>query len=697
MEGVNKVTDTLKKTIIITRAAESFADFVNSSPAGDILRGTLPEVLEDISGSGINGPRMAVFFIHASEYVEAYTRLRDRSPGEFFFYSFVIFGSPADLDSMDFRKLHHVSEFRTAPLSGRELEFTVDKSFSILEEYWEGRNIQNEYLAKLIDTRQDQEDLINIGRALSSEKDPEKLLTLILFLSKKITGADAGSIYLVEESERKVRQLRFKTSHTFSRDIPLNEFVMPMNKKSIAGYVAVTGEVLNIPDVYKLKEMESLRLVHDSSFDRKHSYITRSMLVVPMRNFQDDIIGVVQLINSKEDLANRDMDGNEAFTVRLETEDDFDRYVVPFDEKYDSLLQAIAGQAAIAIENNRLMRQIQTQFEEFVRASVTAIESRDPATSGHSFRVARICTAMARAINEVSEGYLGGFQFSENAINELEFAALLHDFGKVYVDLNIFRKEKKLYPKDLENLMIRLDYLYRYVELQYNIRENGLRERMLLGDGGNEIAPEDLDGIRSEKESLLDEIMEIKEKIKVLNEPTVTDDDPENTLQDIVNEIDRIHCVDVEGQDMSVITDYDRLNLVIRRGSLNPLERKEIESHVVHTYSFVSKIPWPPEYRNIPEIALRHHEKIDGSGYPDGLKGRESTMIQARIMAIADIFDALASPDRPYKKAVPMERVLAILREEAERNVLDKDLVDLFIQEKIYEKEDPCKQKSSMP
>jgi hypothetical protein len=301
---------------------------------------------------------------------------------------------------------------------------------------------------------------------------------------------------------------------------------------------------------------------------------------------------------------------------------------------------------------------------------------------------------MARAINDIHDGYLGSFHFSETAISELEFAALLHDFGKVYVDLNIFRKEKKLYPKDLENLMIRLDYLYRYVELQYNLREKSLRKEILLRESGSGTAQERLDRTATERESLLNEIRGIKEKIKILNEPTVTDDDPEATLQEIVKEIDRIHCVDIEGHDMSVITAYDRLNLVIRRGSLNPLERKEIESHVVHTYSFVSKIPWPPEYKNIPEIALRHHEKIDGSGYPDGLRGRESTMIQARMMAIADIFDALASPDRPYKKAVPMDRVLSILREEAERNVLDRDLVELFISEKIYEKEDPCLQKT---
>ena len=144
----------------------------------------------------------------------------------------------------------------------------------------------------------------------------------------------------------------------------------------------------------------------------------------------------------------------------------------------------------------------------------------------------------------------------------------------------------------------------------------------------------------------------------------------------------------MDGDLLPIISPVDRINLSIRRGSLNPMERKEIESHVMHTYCFVSKIPWPPEYKNIPEIALRHHEKMDGTGYPDGLRGRESTLLQSRIMAIADIYDALTAGDRPYKKAVPLERVLGILKEEAGKGVLDRDLVQLFIDKKVYERAD---------
>jgi HD-GYP domain-containing protein (c-di-GMP phosphodiesterase class II) len=346
-------------------------------------------------------------------------------------------------------------------------------------------------------------------------------------------------------------------------------------------------------------------------------------------------------------------------------------------------MEAIAGQAAIAIENNRLINQIQKQFEEFVKASVTAIESRDPATSGHSFRVAAICKEMANAINNVQSGYLSSFKFTDTDIKELEFAALLHDFGKVYIDLNIFKKAKKLYPKDLENLKLRMDYLYRYIELLYYSKE---MEVIREGINYNKAVDNIVTLIHEEKIEKLKRIIEIKETIIKLNEPTVTEFEPDEVLRGILNEIETIECTDISGRRFEVITDLDKKNLSIKRGSLNEEERQEIESHVIETYKFVSKIPWPPEYKKIPEIALRHHEKLDGTGYPDGLAGRESVSLQSRMMAIADIFDALTAQDRPYKRAVPIERVVDILREEARSNKLDPDLVELFITEKIYEK-----------
>ena len=184
----------------------------------------------------------------------------------------------------------------------------------------------------------------------------------------------------------------------------------------------------------------------------------------------------------------------------------------------------------------------------------------------------------------------------------------------------------------------------------------------------------------------LDCVQDIRERILRLNEPSVVVENPVEELNDILRELDRMHGRTISGDAFNVLSDLDRVNLSIKKGSLNPNERKEIESHVVHTYNFVSRIPWPPEYSNIPAIALEHHELLDGTGYPHGLKGRENSLIQARIMTIADIFDALAAHDRPYKKAVPLEKVLSILKSEAECGRLDEDLVNVFIEHRVYEK-----------
>jgi len=639
------------KKIIIVPGAEQFLDFSACRIPPDAVvtgLGDMPDQRDE--------RLIALIFTGFENYEETLLQCKEKG---LFLYSFVIFGTLPDDYAERFRELHTISDVRASALGGVELEFIMNKTFSAMDVLLFSLENEQKTAALLADTKQDQDDLINIGRFLSIEKNPQKLLSLILYLSRKITGADAGSIYLVEKDYNDEKRLRFKASETFGKDIDLAEFVMPLNKNSIAGYVGVTAKVLNIPDVYKVSEL-NIGLTHNASFDQNNNYLTRSMLVVPMLNYIGEVIGVIQLINSKKDLT-RPSEGNIAFMIKLDTKEDFDRYVVPFDKKYDALLQAIASQAAIAIENNMMMIQIQTQFEEFVKASVNAVEARDPATSGHSFRVAAICVALAKAVNEIKEGYLGEFNFSDTALKELEFAAILHDFGKVYVDLSIFKKEKKLFPKDLESLMMRLDYFYRCVEISLYANN-----------------------VKRENNPVLEKIKEIKEKIKRLNEPDVVDSSYENIVDDIIKEVETIPCYYPNGHPMDVFTEGDKTNLNIKRGTLNQEERREIEMHVLHTYNFVKRIPWPAGYRNIPEITLRHHEKLNGGGYPDGLSGRENIMLQSRIMAVADIYDALASYDRPYKKSVSRDKIIKILREEADKGSLDPDIVDVFIEKKIY-------------
>lgn len=672
----------MKKAIYVSRKARAFLQPFTCDESVICDFDDPARELGDAIDSHGDEPLFLVIFLHLDEYDDAvhFLKLITRYDALF---QMVVFGPAEGFSRIPAPQLYWIAEFRSAPLSAAEATFIARKAFALLDVYCQGMYNRDEYLIKLLDTRQDMEDLINIGRALSSEKDPDNLLRLILILSKKITGADAGSIYLVEVGEDGVRRLRFKYSHTFSADVPLEEFVIDINKHSIAGFVAATGEVLNIRDAYNLPP--DTVFSYNSSFDKANNYQCRSMLVVPMRNYANEIMGVMQLINCKEQLEVSRRTDNEAFTIKLERPEDFVERVIPFNEKYDNLLEAIAGQAAIAIENNRLITQIRMQFEEFVKASVIAIESRDPGTSGHSFRVAELCKAMAVALRDDPSGPFAEVDFSDNAIRELELAALLHDFGKVYIDLSIFKKAKKLFPADFDNLNLRLDFLYRSIELRYAREESErLRECLLMGR-------RDLDAIvklEEERNRELALVRDIKEKIAILNEPSVTDHRPEEVLPEIQRCIRELNCCDLEGNRVEIITERDSMSLSVPRGSLNPAERREIESHVMHTYNFVSKIPWPPEFRNIPEIALGHHEKIDGSGYPRGLSGRDSMAIQSRIMAIADIYDALSAADRPYKKAVPLDKVLRILAEEAEKNKIDRDLVDIFIQKKIYEKVD---------
>lgn len=625
-------------------------------------------------------PLLLLIFADKNEFEQLYRFFRTYHYTEAVFRCIVINADKEEL-SVDEDRVGFVLDYRGSRIPENEALFIINKAFHQMDSFFRSSLTRDEYMAQLTDTKQDQEDLINLGKALSLEKDSDKLLRLILFLSKKITGADAGSIFLIEELEDGGKQLRFKYSHTFSKQIPIEEFVLPYNTKSIAGYVAIYGKVLNLPDVYNLSENDPVSF--NKSIDQQQGYQSRTMLVVPMKNHIDQIIGVIQLINSKEDLRiSSKSSGNEAFEIKLETPEDFLTKVVPFDERYNSLMEAVASQAAIALENNRMIKQIETQFEEFVKASVTAIESRDIATSGHSFRVAKICTEMARAINLESDGPFKDLTFSETEIKELEYAALLHDFGKVYIDLAIFMKGKKLFPKDFENVMLKINYLYRIIELNYAAEERKIAEMK----AGNAVSAHELEKHQSALHARLARIRSIKDTIAKLNEPTVTDKDPRDVLEEIMMEIEEPCCIDIDGNRISVISDFERDNLEIRRGSLNEEERREIESHVTHTYNFVSKIPWPPEFKRIPEIAAKHHEKLDGTGYPNRLKGKDQIPVQARMMAIADVYDALTATDRPYKKSIPTERALNILQDEANHDKIDADLLAVFINHQIYEK-----------
>ncbi len=522
--------------------------------------------------------------------------------------------------------------------------------------------------AELRDAFADQLILVEIGRDLIAEKDPDLLLGRILDACRAITGADAGSIFLCEAGERGPL-LRFKHAHTFSRPSTLEEFAIPRDERSIAGYVSLSGEVLNIADAYALPADRPYRF--NAGYDAASGYRTKSMLVAPMRGRRGDIIGVIQLINSKEtaEAQTRCRGRDIADSVRLETPEDFERKVVPFARRYEALILAVANQAAIALENARMVRSIEEQFASFVRASIAAIESRDPATSGHSERVARLATALMRAVDAEREGRYAACSFGKEELLELEYAGLLHDFGKVYLDPRIFAKAKKLFDRDFDCLLWRLKYLGVRTELSFTRREAAALEQGRPLEAAN---------AREKAAEAVRRLIEALDLVRALNEPREMNTDPSATIERLLALAPLPEsAADIDGTPLPLLTEEERRNFAILRGTLNDEERRAIQDHVRYTSLFVERIPWPPELAGIPEFCAKHHELLDGSGYPEGLKA-DRIPLQARMLTIADIYDALAARDRPYKKALPFDTVKRILMEEADCGRLDGELVRLF-------------------
>ena len=504
-------------------------------------------------------------------------------------------------------------------------------------------------------------ELNMIGAALSAERDIKKLLALILGKSRHITKADAGSLYLIERggADGRPDALKFVLPQNDSVAVSFQESRMPLNETSIAGHVALHGAPVNIADAYELPPGTPYRI--SRSFDQKSGYRTKSMLVVPMRDHQGVIIGVIQLINKKTESG-----------VRLLPSSLVDSLVVSFDSLDLDLMMSLASQAAVAIVNTRLIEDIKSLFESFVQASVTAIESRDPTTSGHSGRVAELTVGLAEKVDAASSGIFTPVRFSRDQVQEIRYASLLHDFGKVGVREKVLVKAKKLFFGEMLALRQRFGVIKRTVEAEY------LRAKVACMEAGGslaELTALDLNHVKRQAE--IDAALDVVAKS---NEPTILDGDTANALL----ELPALSYLDVDGVTRPYITANELEALSIRRGSLSEQERIEIESHVTHTYRFLSQIPWTGEFARVPEIAFAHHEKLDGTGYPRRLRSADIPL-QSRMMTIADIFDALVAWDRPYKKAVPVEKALAILSDESRQGKLDSDLLQVFIEAKVYE------------
>ncbi len=507
-------------------------------------------------------------------------------------------------------------------------------------------------------------ELTRIGVALSTERNYDVLLNLILEKSRQIAQSDGGSLYLVEGRDTPAPRLRFKLTQSDTlQSAGFVEFTMPLDNRSIAGHVCSNGEPLVIDDVYFLPP--DVEYSFNRSFDERNNYRAKSMLTVPMKNHRDEVIGALQLINRKRDPA-----------VKLTSPEVTQEQVIPFSRRTVEIVTALAGQAAVSIENSLLYENIERLFEGFVTAAVTAIEQRDPTTFGHSGRVATMTVGLAEVVDRATDGQYRHINFSREQLKEIRYAGLLHDFGKVGVREQVLVKAKKLYPPDLALIRSRYAFIKRSSESEYH------RKRAdYLTLHGTQGYGEFIAGLDKSYFQEIDELEKFLKTVLTANEPSVL---PEGSFEELLALAER-RFKDIEGQEQAYISDDEVRFLTIRKGSLDEAERLEIESHVTHTYRFLLQIPWTKELSQIPLIAYGHHEKLNGRGYPRKVAAADIP-IQTRMMTVSDIFDALTAADRPYKRAVPLQKALDIMSSEVKDGMLDPELFRLFTEGKVFDR-----------
>jgi HD-GYP domain-containing protein (c-di-GMP phosphodiesterase class II) len=489
--------------------------------------------------------------------------------------------------------------------------------------------------------------LNQIGYALSAITERSRLLDELLTHSRRAVRADGASIYLTDEpavggegtlgGALAGRTMRFAAAQNDTVPFFPPRSTIPVDDTSLVGFVANRALPMNIPDVRALPRDVPYR--PSGTFDETTGYETRSAMLVPLMDRDGRVIGVLLFVNHKQ-----------APGIPLAT---FDR-VTAFSDRHLALARSVASQAAVALENYRLYREITTLFDGFVEAAVTAIEARDPSTGGHSYRVAQLTQMMAREISESDEPPFRSVSFTQRELTELHYAAILHDFGKVGVREEVLVKAARLYPWELAQIEQRFRVAYLQAQLEA-IRENN----------GGTMLP-----------TRMGQLSDDLTLVRRLNRLGRVGDAETLAIKQVA---ERWRLSETE----PVLHPREVRRLCIPIGTLDPEERLEIERHVEHTYRFLRVIPWTRELRNVPTLAYAHHEKIDGTGYPRRLKG-EAIPYGARLMTISDIFDALTAGDRPYKGAMSPEKAVQILRGEAGAGKVMAEAVELLAAKRLW-------------
>ncbi len=493
--------------------------------------------------------------------------------------------------------------------------------------------------------------LTQIGVALSAEKNIDRLLEMILTQARVLTHADAGTLYLVSDDDARL-QFALVQNDTLNLNMggAGSEMTWPPvslsgadgqpNHANVSAHVAITGQAINIPDVY---HAQGFSFEGTKSFDAQTGYQSNSMLVVPLRNHVNDIIGVVQLLNAKNPGTNE---------------------TVAFSEESEALALSLASQAAVALTNNRLIADLENLLDAFIQTIATTIDEKSPYTGGHIRRVAGLTMIIADKINAEQTGPFASVYLSDDELKELHMAAWLHDIGKIATPEHIVDKATRL-----EKVCDRIELVKTRFELlkrEYQLAMNSTQKRH---EG---IQPADV----------ARELQELDDDYQLLAR---LNSGSEWTTDDMIDRIQTIALKKWSADDefLPLLTEDEIANLSIRRGTLNDEERLLINNHAAVTHKMLSRLPFPKKLRKIADYAAAHHEKLDGSGYPLGLKG-DDLPLQARIIALADIFEALTAKDRPYKRGNTLSEATTIMKQMVKEQYIDQDLFDLFMKEKIY-------------
>ena len=504
---------------------------------------------------------------------------------------------------------------------------------------------------------EDIEQIVGIGISLSAEKDTDRLLEQILISAQELTHADGGTLYLLNDDDK----LTFEIMRTRSlgialggstynavqlTPIPLYDKRGKPNKQTIAAYAALTGEVVNIKDAYSAL---NFNFQGTRDYDNKIGYYSKSFLTLPMKNHENQIIGVLQLINA----------------IDVNTGD-----VISFSSESQRLAESLASQAAVALTNRQLINDLRILLERFIEVIAGAIDEKSPYTGGHCRRVPEIAMLLAQAVHDVDKGEFANVHFSEQELYELKIAALMHDCGKITTPIHVVDKATKL-----ETIFDRIKLIEtRFALLKRDAEIHLLQEVMSSNDEEQKL-------LRLHYEEYLNTL---DEEIEFLRTTNIGSEFMSDEKQQRVKDIAKRTYYDINGKLQPLLTVEEIYNLTIAKGTLTAEERHTINYHMQSTINMLEKLPFPKQLKNVPEIAGGHHETMDGKGYPRGLT-KDQMSVQARIMGIADIFEALTAADRPYKKAMPVSQALNILGKMKLDSHIDPDLFDVFLHQKVYE------------